>query len=68
MSPKPLIEIAVVTADGPGRGITLIFCLTHSLIKIAPGSDIPGVPASEIKETIFSVFKYPIILATFFFH
>ena len=56
----------MVTADGPGRGIILIFCLTHSLIKTAPGSDIPGVPASEIKETSLSSFKIFNIFIKFF--
>ena len=51
-SEKPLIEIAVAAAEGPGIGITLILFLTHSLIKIAPGSEILGVPASQIKEII----------------
>ena len=37
----------MVTADGPGRGIILIFCFTHSLIKIAPGSDIANLELFE---------------------
>ena len=40
----------------------------HSLIKIAPGSDIPGVPASEIKETSLSFLKYTHNFDKFFFH
>ena len=44
-----------MTAEGPGNGIIFIFCFKHSLIKIAPGSEIPGVPASEMRETILLV-------------
>ena len=40
------------TADAPGNGVILIFSFTHSFTSIAPGSEIPGVPASEISETI----------------
>ena len=39
----------------------------HSLTKIAPGSEITGVPASEIIETIESFFNKPKILEMFFF-
>ena len=44
--------MAVLTADAPGNGITSIFSLIHSLTKIAPGSEIPGVPASDISDII----------------
>ena len=40
-----------MTAEAPGRGIISILFLIHSLINIAPGSEIVGVPASDIKET-----------------
>ena len=46
------MDTAVLTADAPGKGVTFIFSFTHSLTKIDPGSDIAGVPASDIKETI----------------
>ena len=46
------MEIAVVTADAPGRGIISILFFIHSLINIAPGSEIVGVPASDINEII----------------
>ena len=45
--------MAVATADGPGIGTILILFLTHSLIKTEPGSEIAGVPASEIREINF---------------
>ena len=38
-----------------------------SLTNIEPGSEILGVPASDIKEIIFLDFKYSIIFTTFFF-
>ena len=66
-SEKPLIEIADVTDDGPGIGIISIFLSKHVLIKNLPGSDIVGVPASDIKDTIFFEFKISIIFLTFFF-
>ena len=58
----------MLTAEAPGSGVTFIFSLTHSLTNIAPGSDIPGVPASDIREIILSDLRYSIILANFFFH
>ena len=48
-----LLLLAVVIADTPGIGNTLIFFLMHSLMRIRPGSDKVGVPASEIIETKF---------------
>ena len=48
---KPLIEAANETEDAPGKGITSILFFMHSLIRIFPGSEIVGVPASQIKET-----------------
>ena len=37
----------------------------HSFTKIDPGSDIVGVPASEINEIIHPSFNNPIILIIF---
>ena len=48
-------------------GIISISCLAHSLTKIEPGSDILGVPASEIRDTIDPFFKISRILYKFFF-
>ena len=53
---NPLAEIAAVAADGPGIGNISILLLIHSFIKILPGSEIVGVPASEMIETIFFFF------------
>ena len=50
---KPATEIAAVTADGPGTGITLIFFSLANFTKNSPGSEIKGVPASDIKDIIF---------------
>ena len=55
------------SAEGPGMGNILISLLIHSLTKIEPGSEILGVPASDIKEIIFPDFRYSIIFTTFFF-
>ena len=68
MSEKPLIEKAAVVADGPGIGTKFIFSFIHSLTKIFPGSEILGVPASDIKDTILFDFKISIIFLRFFFH
>ena len=45
-----------MTADGPGIGITLIFFFLANFIKNSPGSEIKGVPASDIKDIIFPSF------------
>ena len=47
--------MAAETAEGPGIGMSLILFLTHSLTKTEPGSEIVGVPASEISDIIFSL-------------
>ena len=41
--------------------------LIHSLTNIAPGSEIPGVPASETSEIIEPDFNKEIIFDKFFF-
>ena len=64
-SEKPLIDTAVETADAPGIGIIFISFLIHSFTKIDPGSEMLGVPASEIKEIISPDFKRLIILSKF---
>ena len=55
------------TADGPGIGKTSILLKKHSFTSIAPGSDMDGVPASEISETIKFDFNISIIFDKFFF-
>ena len=52
LSEKPLIDKEVVTDETPGIGVTGISLLTHSFTNILPGSEIAGVPASEISDTI----------------
>ena len=44
------MEAVAVTEETPGIGIIVIFFKTHSLISILPGSEITGVPASEISD------------------
>ena len=44
-----------------------IFSLTQLFISNLPGSEIVGVPASEIKEIIFLFFKSLIIFSKTFF-
>ena len=68
LSEKPLTETADVTDEGPGIGIMFISCLTHSFIKITPGSDILGVPASEIIDITDPAFNNSIIRDKFFSH
>ena len=59
---------ADVTAEEPGIGCILKFSSTHFLTNIKPGSEIVGVPASEINEIILFFFIISIILLlTFFF-
>ena len=38
---------AAILADGPGNTITWIFHSIARFIKSAPGSEIPGIPASD---------------------
>ena len=64
---KPDEDIAVVTADTPGIGNIFILFLIHSFIKIKPGSEIVGVPASEIIETISPFLIFSIIVKAVFF-
>ena len=47
---------AEVTAEGPGTGKINRFSFMHIFTSIIPGSEIPGVPASEINETILFFF------------
>ena len=61
------METAEETADAPGIGKISILLTTHSLTNIAPGSEIDGVPASEIKETTDPDFKISITFDKFFF-
>ena len=58
----------MAAAEGPGIGKILIWLLIHSFTNIEPGSEILGVPASDIKEIIFPDFKSSIIFTKFFFH
>ena len=67
MSENPLIDIEAETEDGPGTGNTEILFLIHSSIKIFPGSDIVGVPASEINDKTLYEFNKYIIFFKFFF-
>ena len=62
------MERDAMGAEGPGTGIKFIPFFIHSLISIFPGSEIVGVPASDIKDTILFNFKISIIFLTFFFH
>ena len=56
------------TEEAPGIGIILISLFIHSLISTRPGSEILGVPASEIREIVLPSSKYLIISSVFFFH
>ena len=62
------IRQAAIEAEGPGIGVKLILFFILSLINIFPGSEIVGVPASEISETIFFDFNISITLLKIFFH
>ena len=45
---EPLTEIAQDTALGPGTGTIFMLAFCACSTSRAPGSDIPGVPASEM--------------------
>ena len=45
---KPLATRELITEVAPGNGIIFIFKLIKSFISLNPGSEINGVPASDI--------------------
>ena len=49
---NPHRDIAVVSALGPGTGIIEKLLFLNSFIKVIPGSDMQGVPASQTNPTI----------------
>ena len=53
-----------MTADGPGIEIIFILFFSISLINIFPGSDMSGVPASLIRDTILFFLKISNIFST----
>ena len=67
MSENPLIDIADETAEGPGSGTIFMLFFMHSFTNNAPGSDIVGVPASEIIDMISPDFNKLIIFGNCFF-
>ena len=61
---NPETEAATVTAEAPGTGtIFTLFpkALTTSLVSKLPGSEIPGVPASETKARFLPAFNKSIM-------
>ena len=52
---------AFTKAQAPGIGITSIFSSIAFFITSSPGSQIPGVPASETNAIFFSFFNFSII-------
>ena len=67
MLEKPLTEIAAVTDETPGIGVTFNLFFIHSFRIIFPGSEIIGVPASDIRDIIFPDFISLIIFSTLLF-
>ena len=61
---NPLRVRAVITEEGPGRESTSMFCARHSLTNLYPGSEIRGVPASEIKQIFAPFFSCSITWGT----
>ena len=57
LSEKLLIDNEVITDEAPGIGIIGILFFMHSVTNILPGSEIAGVPASEISDTILPSIK-----------
>ena len=64
---NPEIESAAIGDDGPGIGIISVSGSSSSIffIKNCPGSEIPGVPASEIRAIFFVSLRVSIIKSTF---
>lgn len=44
---------AVMAAQAPGMGLTAIFWAMQAWMSWVPGSEIPGVPASEMSPIVF---------------
>ena len=44
--------VGAVTADAPGTGATIAPAATAAATRSCPGSEMPGVPASAIKEML----------------
>ena len=53
----PEVIKAFIIAHAPGIGTTLIDSSIHFFIISSPGSQIPGVPASETSPIFFPVFN-----------
>ena len=62
----PLIEIEAVKEDGPGMQIIFWFCLRKKFINLYPGSEIKGVPASEINAIEWPFFNLSKIISNRF--
>ena len=58
---NPLATKAGTKAVGPGKHSTSIPSATHSLDNKKPGSEIPGVPASETKTAKEQLFILSIV-------
>ena len=58
---KPEFTSAGTNAVGPGNTCVCILFLIHVFIKICPGSDMPGVPASDISAIFLLLIKSSII-------
>lgn len=54
---KPDSVMATMTEEGPGKESRGIPWLVHSLISLYPGSEISGVPASDISATFLPAFS-----------
>ena len=52
--------------EGPGMGKILTSLSMQALTNKSPGSEIVGVPASEIKDKIFPSPKYSMIFCSSF--
>jgi len=59
----PEADRAVMTADGHGRAVTSNHWASISCKSAYPGSEIPGVPASDISAISFHSFRREIILS-----
>ena len=67
LNSKPERVNAVSTLEGPGIDIILKLLIIKCRIKSFPGSEIRGVPASDIKATFFPLVRAFSISAIFIF-
>ena len=62
---SPEQESAVMAAQGPGMAVTLISFSMQAWTSFVPGSEIPGVPASEMRAITFPFLRSSMMAVSF---